>query len=1101
MLENLSKVNRQNNTYYVSDSIGSDSNTLVQARNPATPWKTINKVNQSFSSMTAGDSVLFKRGEQFYGALVPTRSGTTGVSGETFNIGAYGTGIKPKLTGMSPITAWSGAGSNLYVASVPTNPASIDVVTIGGIFTPFARFPKRTATNGGYLTITTSTGSSITSTQLTGTANWVGAEVVSRSSHFVMNRGGFVTSINGTTFSFSPSFAITNGYGFFFQNHISAVTQNNEWSYDTTKRLLYMYSNTGTPVGVSAATVQNIINTTNISNLVIKDLIVEGCNGAGISINAVTSTTASNVFITNCDVKNTGQNGIESLRIINMVVNNNTIDNAMNCGLRCNNFNLNNFKMIGNRFTNIGYLDGLGGSGAGLYIGARPIMGSGSNIQIIGNYFYNIGFNGIHYDGNNVLIKNNIIDTYCSVMDGGAGIYTYNGANNSSGITYSNRLVVSNIVRNSIGAPNGTANRETQANGIYQDNNTNNVNVYDNTIYNIINNAFINNSTDTVNITGNTAFNCNQNISYNRYINDGTSTVGGRDIKNCIFSGNTLINLDPNSIHIEYTDFGTNYPSATTVNQRLANIGVHNYNKYYFNNEYLSSVLYRDLTGSPWIRPLMFGYEQYKLFSSLDANSVRIPKIPLYTTSKFGNNMYANSGFTALTGVQSFGANQSISLDTTGKLTGGISSGLFVLDAQPRWELNDRTDNNKINFSSGLTIPGSGMTLIDFGGQRWIKSEVDYYNSPNVGLSKRDECQVFKNGNDLFVKNKFYSFDMYLPNFAYDNRNMSLMQIKHISTYNGQKIDYYPFITLGARPQNGVLKFAIIRQWSNTYAAPTVQNSVIEWMDTIVSDKYYRFAFEVNWSNAADGYIKVYMDGVLAYTFNGPNIDPPPPTGSAPQPLFRIGHYQFTWSGIPTPPAVTNRKAYYRNLKVGNSDMTINDFIGLSGSPNSVRVNVLTAVTIGNRSSTTVFANIGTITGGQKYIMRCSIFGTSNYGIMTGALRYTNSPFSRIVPVQTRPFSTGRTDYEFFFEPTLSVNTSWEITVSQFAGTSYIGNVQVFPVTGSSVDINTKFSFQVNDTEYPKTIALGGTYTGISDNIVYTAVTLQPYSSKVFMRN
>ena len=51
--------------YYISAS-GNDANAGTST---TAPWKSINKVNSYFSSMAAGDSILFKRGETFYGTI------------------------------------------------------------------------------------------------------------------------------------------------------------------------------------------------------------------------------------------------------------------------------------------------------------------------------------------------------------------------------------------------------------------------------------------------------------------------------------------------------------------------------------------------------------------------------------------------------------------------------------------------------------------------------------------------------------------------------------------------------------------------------------------------------------------------------------------------------------------------------------------------------------------------------------------------------------------------------------------------------------------------------------------------------------------------
>ena len=79
-------------TYYVS-SIGNDSYTTTQAQNPSTPWKTVTGVNNHMSSFSAGDSILFARGETFSNVrLNITKSGTLN---NPITFGAYGTGNKP----------------------------------------------------------------------------------------------------------------------------------------------------------------------------------------------------------------------------------------------------------------------------------------------------------------------------------------------------------------------------------------------------------------------------------------------------------------------------------------------------------------------------------------------------------------------------------------------------------------------------------------------------------------------------------------------------------------------------------------------------------------------------------------------------------------------------------------------------------------------------------------------------------------------------------------------------------------------------------------------------------------------------------------------
>lgn len=78
-------------TYYVSTS-GSDS---ANGTSTSTPWQTITKVNGF--SFAAGDNIYFKSGETWTGTLIPK----SGSGGNYVTYGAYGTGVKPRLSNTS----------------------------------------------------------------------------------------------------------------------------------------------------------------------------------------------------------------------------------------------------------------------------------------------------------------------------------------------------------------------------------------------------------------------------------------------------------------------------------------------------------------------------------------------------------------------------------------------------------------------------------------------------------------------------------------------------------------------------------------------------------------------------------------------------------------------------------------------------------------------------------------------------------------------------------------------------------------------------------------------------------------------------------------
>ena len=74
-------------TYYVSSSSGNDSNSGLSS---ATAWTSVAKVNSS--RFLPGDQILFKRGERWNNALVPSTSGTLG---NPIVFGSFGSGALP----------------------------------------------------------------------------------------------------------------------------------------------------------------------------------------------------------------------------------------------------------------------------------------------------------------------------------------------------------------------------------------------------------------------------------------------------------------------------------------------------------------------------------------------------------------------------------------------------------------------------------------------------------------------------------------------------------------------------------------------------------------------------------------------------------------------------------------------------------------------------------------------------------------------------------------------------------------------------------------------------------------------------------------------
>jgi Right handed beta helix region len=122
-------------TYYVSAS-GSDTNPGTQA----SPWQTVGRVNKA--SLTAGDTVLFKGGDQFSGTtLMPPASGS---SSAPITFGSYGSG-QARFSAQTDVWVPPGGhdlvfdgfdftGSGILFASAATGPGTYNVTIKNSAF-------------------------------------------------------------------------------------------------------------------------------------------------------------------------------------------------------------------------------------------------------------------------------------------------------------------------------------------------------------------------------------------------------------------------------------------------------------------------------------------------------------------------------------------------------------------------------------------------------------------------------------------------------------------------------------------------------------------------------------------------------------------------------------------------------------------------------------------------------------------------------------------------------------------------------------------------------------------------------------------------------
>ncbi len=537
--------------YYISSS-GNDANNGLSS---STPWKTIAKVNSSFSTLKPGDRILFNRGDVFYGSLKISKSG---LAGSPITISAYGAGAKPIITGFTMVSAWTNLGSNIWEStSAVSTLSTCNMVTINGVNTGMGRYP-----NTGYLTYQTYSGNkSITSSSLSGTPNWTGAEVVIKKHRWIIDRNHIIAQTGGTlTYTPSSTYYGQNNWGFFIQNDARTLDKANEWYYNPSTKKIRVYS-TSSAINVQVASLDTLVFMTYKNYITFDNISFRGANGEAFYIGSSSNITIQNSSIDFC------YDGIFGADLgsssANFKLQNSTINHSNNDAVKITK-EFTNATISNNIIKNTGMIAGMGGSGDNKYTGMMLENISNSLIQY--NEIDSSGYCGISFPGGNFTkVTNNLVNYFCMINDDGGGIYTYAPA--------TGKIIAYNNVLNGIGNGEGVNNPGSSAAfGVYIDaiGNTSGVQILNNSIANIGRaGIFLHNVHDII---------TRNNTVYNSIIgllikNDDDTYITNLIVKNNIFFAKTFTQLafEAITLHNDISSFGTidsNY-YARPIDDRL----------------------------------------------------------------------------------------------------------------------------------------------------------------------------------------------------------------------------------------------------------------------------------------------------------------------------------------------------------------------------------------------------------------------------------------------------------------------------------------------------------------------------------------------------
>jgi parallel beta-helix repeat protein len=509
-------------TYYVSNS-GADTNSGTSS---SLPWKTISKINSA--SFNPGDSILFKRGDAWFEELIVPSSGS---AGSPITFGAYGTGNKPLISGFATLSSWSSLGGGIYQSSCASCTSSDNMLALNGVAQALGRYP-----NTGYLTFESHLGkTSITDNQLTGTPDWIGAEVVIRTTRWTLDKS-LISSHSANTLTYAPvTEEPADGFGYFIQRDSKTLDQLGEWYFDSSANGMKVFFGANNPdsYNVQTSVIDYLAYVNGRDYITFDQLSFEGANLAALYV-----FDAQHITVQNCNVDLSGTNAITASFSTYVTVENCSINQSLNDAIVLT-WGCPDSSIRRNTIKNTALMAGMGSSGTGTYAGIQTY---GSHRCIIEyNEVDNTGYDAIFFGGNSTIVRNNVIDTFCTVKDDGAGIYTGAGS-----LSHMGSQVTGNIVLNGIGAGQGTNNPTyLAAEGIYMDDNSNGVEISGNTVANCANNGMFLHNAHELNIRNNTFFNNNRQINFQH--DSGAANIRNNIISNNIFFSKTASQLCLNS--------------------------------------------------------------------------------------------------------------------------------------------------------------------------------------------------------------------------------------------------------------------------------------------------------------------------------------------------------------------------------------------------------------------------------------------------------------------------------------------------------------------------------------------------------------------------
>ena len=552
-------------TYYVSRSLGNDSNNGLSENSPFT---SVGKVNNL--ELQPGDIVRFKCGDTWRAdPLIITRSGSAGQP-ITFTSYPAGCTNQPVLSGTQQVSGWALAYGSIYVTDLAVGANAgkfaygVNQLFRQGTRLRLGRWPNLDAGDGGYSTIDGQPANDRFNDNELPSGDWSGAVThIKGMRWYILNREVTGSSLHNITAGESLDCWGGNctGWGYFLNNHLNTLDQEGEWYYDTPSHRLYLYTTGGIPGdGLIEGSVilhaddrswggillgEDLGDET--SYITIENLSLRGWFRHGIA----TPTNLAHYEIHDLMIQKNTIRDVDSTGInlgtwvydprdgrlagwrggYNLTIRENTIQRANRMGIDSY---ARESTISENSIQDVGLIENLGAAGMGCdfssYGGVCTEDGDGIRIKVdqasdTGNYMLikgnrleRIAYNGMDVFGHHNTLQHNVIRQACYAKGDCGGVRTF-GSEDMENTSAHDLLFDENLILNTSGNTNGchATYRAEFGFGLYIDNYSRNVTITSNTIVSsTVSGILYQNSTGVM--TGNTLYNNSRGTMYSSQV-------------------------------------------------------------------------------------------------------------------------------------------------------------------------------------------------------------------------------------------------------------------------------------------------------------------------------------------------------------------------------------------------------------------------------------------------------------------------------------------------------------------------------------------------------------------------------------------------------